>query len=841
MTGDALELNEQQREAAEHVRGPLLVLAPVGTGKTTVIAHRAARAVEEGIDPGSVLCLSFTNRAAREMKERIALRLSRHAGEITVRTFHGLCAHILRHDADALGIASDFTICDEEDAKEVMLGLADAHGLSADSTDNLARFLLELAETAGRPPGLNGRMPDPRELFDRLQGPREVVVTAPPGFDPRRLLDDYNQALRSQNQVDFAGLIREVGRLFRERPDRLSEWQRTYGWVQVDEVQDTSFDEWFILRDLAKSHRNLAFFGDIDQTIYEWRDSRPFEILANFKRVFDPVREIYLTQNYRSARNVLRACVSFIRSLERSVTKEILPVAEDAGRKIYVREEQTLRNEALWVARQIEHVKREHGLRNHHIAILTRSNPTAAELSKVLTEQGVEHFVIDNLRFFRRPEVKDALAAVRVLINRSDGSSLLRLLKRLPEHVKPATLERVRAIPPEVGLRLTDFVDPATFLHGDPYAPLLAAVRDARLVVFDVEATGLDTNRDEVIELAAVRVGEAGEVSRLHRYLRNRVPVGSSALVHGITDEFLAREGADPAEAFGEFQRFASGCVLAGHNVGYDLGMVNGQLARLGGPRLDTNSWFDTLDMTRRFFRLPRYTLQQICKELGLDAKPSHHAMDDVEATWKLIQRLVPCVWQHEARRRELVGGLRDEFEGLHELFRDWAAMLERQRPIFLLQSILDETRLLQTYQAQPDGGKKAGHLRELVYLFERYDDATLPPREALVNLVNLTSLGNEADRYIEREDKVMLLTVHQAKGLEFDTVFIAGATDSQFPSYHSVREKRIDEEHRLFYVAMTRARKRVFISYHRVGRNERLQAPSRFIDLIPTDLRSVC
>src|SRR5262245_61983498 len=165
MTGDAVELNEQQCQAVEHVHGPLLVLAPVGTGKTTVIAHRAARAVEQGIDPSTILCLSFTNRAAREMKERIALCLSRHAGEITVRTFHGLCAHVLRHDADALGIASDFTICDEEDAKEIMLGLAEAAGLSVDNPDNLGRFLLELAENAGRPPSLSGRVPDPRELF----------------------------------------------------------------------------------------------------------------------------------------------------------------------------------------------------------------------------------------------------------------------------------------------------------------------------------------------------------------------------------------------------------------------------------------------------------------------------------------------------------------------------------------------------------------------------------------------------------------------------------------------------------------------------------------------------
>src|SRR5262249_19090815 len=163
------------------------------------------------------------------------------------------------------------------------------------------------------------------------------------------------------------------------------------------------------------------------------------------------------------------------------------------------------------------------------------------------------------------------------------------------------------------------------------------AVAEGRLVVFDVETTGLDFSRDEVIELAAIRVGAHGELGRLHRYLRNQVPVGTSSLVHGITDDFLAREGVDPAQAFEDFRRFSDQCVYAvGHNIGYDLNMVNGQLARLGAPQLREEPQFDTLDMTRRFFRLPRYTLQQICKELGLDAKPSHHAMDDVEATWKL-------------------------------------------------------------------------------------------------------------------------------------------------------------------------------------------------------------
>jgi DNA helicase-2/ATP-dependent DNA helicase PcrA len=305
-----------------------------------------------------------------------------------------------------------------------------------------------------------------------------------------------------------------------------------------------------------------------------------------------------------------------------------------------------------------------------------------------------------------------------------------------------------------------------------------------------------------------------------------------------MTDEFLAASGRDPCAALAEFLEFARGGVAVGHNVSYDLNLLNCQLGRLGLPRWQPVSMYDTLDMARRFYRYQRYTLGHLSRELGLARQPSHRAIDDAETTWLLVRRMIPSVHHLEPRRREVVGRLLPEFAGLQERFRKWAGLLEQERPAVVLRAVLTESGLERYWRNQPDGARRWANLEELVSLFERYDDRALPPREAVLQIANMVALGNEADRYAGREDRVAILTAHQAKGLEFDTVFIAGATDSLFPSRHSVREGRLDEEHRLFYVALTRARRQVFISYHERDARTYPQSPSRFITLIPEGLR---
>ncbi len=826
-------LNERQDEAVRHVFGPLLVLAPVGTGKTTVIARRTAHAIEAGIDPAVILCLSFTNRAAREMKDRIVARLGRQAAEVHVSTFHGLCAHVLRHEADALGLAPDYTICDEEDAKELLENIAADLGLRA-AGDGLGGRLYSFMESVNLA-SLEAEV-DVEGRFAAFANDDCAGFRVPAHFKPQALIDRYQQHLAAHDLVDFSGLIADMARLFREHPDRLDKWRRVYQWVQVDEVQDTNGPEYGIIANLAAGHRNLAFFGDVDQTIYEWRGSDPATVLGRFREDFGPPREVVLTRNYRSARRVLEACESFIRRLDTAVTRRLEPDSAADG-SVCVFGAPGPAEEAEWIAATIGELRRRQGLRNRDVAVLARTNATAAEVSGVLARRQIDHFVIEKFKFFRRPEVKDATAVVRVLLNRHDAGSLLRLLARVPGGLRPETLTAVRRLPAEAGLRLTDLVDPVTFSHGDPFGLLLERLEQGRVVVFDVEATGLDVNRDEIVELAALRPGPGGAADRFHALLRPSVPVGPSAAIHGFTDDFLAREGRDPGAVLADFLRFADDAVLVGHNVGYDLALLRSQCRRLGidCPRF---AGCDTLDMSRRFCRLRRYTLAHLCKELDLDVRPSHRADEDVAATWRLLEYLLGPVRRSKAVREGLVAGLREEFRAWAERIQGWRDCLETERPILLLERVLSESGLRRHWEGQADGSRRTASLLELSYLFQRYDDARLSPREALVRLAGITSLGNETDRYIEQEDKVLVLTIHQAKGLEFDTVFIAGATDQEFPTYHSRRDGRIDEEHRLFYVALSRARNRVFVSWSQADSRGRERTASRFLAMIPEHLR---
>ena len=833
MPGHLDELNDQQREAARFLEGPLLVHAPVGTGKTTVLAHRAAQAILAGRDPASLLCLSFTNRAARQMRERISALLGGRGNEITVRTFHGFCTQVLRLEADMLGLPHDFSICDESDTRELLLEAWRQQVVGREAPDKFADVLSRFASMVKSAEGMPA---DPEALLVRIGediGFEAISVLS--AFDPRRLIEDYNARLSASGALDFTDLIARVHSLFREHPGRLRYWQDLYPWIQVDEVQDTTPAEFAILVMLAGLSRNLAFFGDLDQTIYEWRGSKPWRLLGEFLRKFDPVKQIELTKNYRSSRHILEACLALVLVLEKGVTKSIECMSGADGKKVFVHQADNPDAEGKWIAWAIEQITTRHKVPRQQIAILVRTNRDAADLSTVLAREKVEHFLIDKVPFFRQPEIKDALALVRFLLNPLDGASLRRVLSRGTLRVPLDVVEEVRRLPAEVGLRLADLVDPLTHEDLDPFGLLLRRLDEGRVVVFDTETTGLDTARDDVVELAAIRAGIAGQTASLRALLTTTRPLEEAARVHGITLQMLDAEGREPRTVYAEFLAFLEGCVLAGHNVGYDVNIVRSQMRRLGLDWPEDVCAFDTLELCRRFFSLPRYTLTAVCQSLGLDASPSHHAMDDVHAAWQLLRRIVPLLLASRPGRQRAAGRFAPHFREAARKLDGWRKLADCERPNVLLDRLLDESGLRDWHGKQDRGKERLARLHELGKLFGQYDDALLPPREALLSLTHLAALGNEMDRYLETEDKVMVLTAHQAKGLEFDTVFIAGATDRQFPSQRSVREGRAAEEQRLFYVAMTRARTRLIVSYHREN-SGRAQEPSRYLALLPAE-----
>lgn len=834
------DLNEKQKEVVQQIKGSLLVMAPVGTGKTKVITHRAAYAIRMGITPSKILCLSFTNRASREIKDRVSSFLGNTAREISVRTFHSLCAYLIRCEASRIGIDADFTIYDEEDAKHVLGQIWREQNIKVFRRDyeRFENLLFNFIEDVKLAP-YNGISPKSlNEIFQNLLWSTHLYETSKnQNFNPETIFNKYNKQLSDNHALDFADLIVHVHELFNENPNVLSKWQNTYEWIQVDEVQDTNCSEYLIISQLAKEHKNLAFFGDIDQTIYEWRGSVPYRILERFKSEFAPVKEITFNKNYRSTRTILQACQAVISRYQKAVTKKIEPEAREIGEKLIVQSARTLEEEARWIASQIKDARKNLGLSYRDIAVLTRTNLLGATISNVFERAGIPHFLVEQFKFFRRAEIKDAVAYIRILLNRYDANSLMRVLARPPKGIGQATIEKIREIPRNVGLKLVDFADSQTLQFGDPFGLLLEKFFENKVVVFDVETTGLDVHKDEIIEIAALKIGKKGIIARFHEYVKNSRPVGDSYKVHGISDDYLALKGKDPAGVFRAFLKFIEGCVLVGHNVYYDVSILKSKLRRVGFSEAVTGHCYDTLEMARRFYNLPKYNLKSICKELTIGKIPTHRAADDVEATAELLNILIPHIENKKTDREKLIGEFGGHFQKLANILEQWRVAIEDTRPKILLEKILKESGLSDYWAKQENGEKRVKNLKELVALFDRFDDEALPVAEALQNILTMVSLGHEADRYLQYDDRVLILTVHQAKGLEFDTVFVAGATDNEFPSWKSQREGREDEEHRLFYVAMTRAKKRLFLSYFKINNFLRPQVCSRYIRMIPRNL----
>jgi len=801
---------EEQQAIIAAIEGPILVMAPVGTGKTRVLAERVANAVGNGVAANRILCMTFTNRAAQEMASRTRIVHPESAGRLTVKTFHGLCAHILRTEADDLGIPADFVIYDEEDTKDLLGDLV--------SRGTEHRDLQELMNAIG---DVKERAP-----ADRLRE-RVTLGALYVGSPWEKLAESYHAALRARHALDFADLVYLARTAFLAHPAVAKRWAERFDFLQVDEVQDTQLAEYEIVRHLALRTRNLAMIGDFDQTIYEWRHAEPTALLESYAADFDP-KPYPLSYNHRATRVLISAADGFAGSFEERHTKCVPADHCPEGDPILVHSASTEAHEADWILERIQAlVSGRRAFRYNRTAVLTRTNRRTALIYRRL-EGKVPCLAVEQFEFFRRQEIKDALAYLRLIQNPNDGGAMRRVLLRPARGIGEATLDAIQKEGVPAGLRLSDLAVGETLRRGDPYAALLDALRGGKVVVFDTETTGLDPSLDEVVELATLTAAEGG-MSETHAYLCNRVDVGESERIHGLSNAFLTEHGEPPEEVLGRFLEQTEGAVFVGHNVGFDLRMVRAHARRLG---LDVPPfvWADTLDLAHRFAKATDFRLETLAETLDLTHKPAHRATDDVRTTWDLLQALAPKIQGSAAERMRTVEKHGKAFGDLARLFDGWREAGAVARPLELLDRVLEESGLLAYYQKEPN---RAANLGELRRVFRERDDLKLDPETSLRVLLEFTALARNLDTYSEADNRLPILTVHQAKGLEFDNVFIAGAVDGDFPSWFSTRDGRVEEERRLFYVAMTRARQRLFVSYHRQW-NDRQKQPSPFLAAIP-------
>ena len=788
-------------------------MAPVGTGKTLALAERAGHAVSKGIDPDRILCLTFTNRAAKEMSERIKRKHPKFFKEMTISTFHAFCANMLRAESRVIGIPTDFVVYDDVDSIELLqdIGHFDVR-MARDIYYEMGNAKLNASGNFISAGGLMG------DLFEHM-----IDATA-------SISIEYQRSLQARHALDFQDLLVLVRSMLKENAEIRERWINRYDFVQVDEVQDTHFSEYRVVRALAQQSGNLAMIGDFDQTIYEWRGSQPGKLIETFKKDFAPVSVLHLNENYRSTKILLNAANTFASTFS-SHSNGCIPGPDvEEGSQISIHIEESEEDEGARIAQIImDHYKDDPDFQFNRVGILTRTNRRGTIISNVLGNLDIPHVTVEQYEFFRRQEIKDALAYLKILINPHDLSSLLRVLHRPSKGIGDVTEYTILNDGGKIGLNLTDMINPSTLKHGDPFGALLDAVESGSVVVFDVETTGLDRERDEVIEIAARRLEQGKIADEFHAFLRNSKPVGSSESVHGFSDAFLSTNGEDAAEVFGRFFEWCKDSIMVGHNVAFDIDMIGAHADKLGvDPQVF--EWFDTLNMAHRFIPQKQYRLIDLAKSLNLEHAPTHQATDDVLCTVELLQKLIPMLKKDAAQRRILVSKHGKPFWMVANQIKDWRTKMLKLRPPELLNHILVDSGLDELYS---DKAMRTMNLEQLRQVFKFRDVPNLHPETSLREIIKFATLAKNIDFLADTDNRVPIITIHQAKGLEFDIVFIAGAVDGEFPNYFAVRDNQLEEEKRMFYVALTRAKKQLYITGFKSNTRGQSLRPSRFIQMM--------
>ena len=406
-------LNPEQREAVETLEGPLLVLAGAGTGKTRVLTTRFAHILLTGrAYPGQVLAVTFTNKAAREMRERVGAILGRPVEGLWLGTFHSLCARMLRRHAEHVGLTSSFSILDVDDQHRLLKQVMEAAGL------DIKRWA---------PPALMAQI---QRWKDRGLAPSRITPAEDTDFANGRARDlyaGYQERLRSLNAADFGDLLLHMTEILRGQPDVLAQYHRAFRYILVDEYQDTNLVQYLWLRLLAQSHHNICCVGDDDQSIYSWRGAEVENILR-FEKDFPGARIVRLEANYRSTAPILAAAAGLIAHNEGRLGKTLRPgVADAEGEKVSVLAVWDSDEEARVVGERIEALRRD-GNALAEIAVLVRAGFQTRAFEERLITLGVPYRVVGGPRFYERAEIRDALAYARVLVQPADDLAFERIV-----------------------------------------------------------------------------------------------------------------------------------------------------------------------------------------------------------------------------------------------------------------------------------------------------------------------------------------------------------------------------------------------------------------------------
>ena len=715
-------LNDRQREAVTHAGSPLLILAGAGSGKTRVLTHRIAYLLATGrARAGQILAITFTNKAAAEMRERAGFLVGDDARRMWVSTFHSACVRLLRYEHEAAGLSSSFTIYDAQDSQRLIQMV-----LKAQDVD-IKRFT---------PKMVAARISDAK---NELIGPARYAELA--GKDPvshivAAAYVEYDKRMRASNALDFDDLIMRTVELLRDNPLIAEHYHRRFRHILVDEYQDTNHAQYVLVRALVGDGSDgvtpaeLTVVGDSDQSIYAFRGAT-IRNIEEFERDFAGARTILLEQNYRSTQNILSAANAVIARNTGRRAKNLWTASGD-GALITLDAADSEHDEARFVVGEIDRLA-DAGTDWGDIAVFYRTNAQSRALEELLVRQGIPYRVVGGTRFYERREIKDALAYLQVISNPDDTVAARRVL--------------------------------------------------------NVPKRGIGAKAEEAIAAHAAHYGISFGAALRHLWLRAGCPAGEGegidvdALARPVSSDEAGAAPADPASA------------------------ATGEGAKPAGEREEATA--SSQDSVER------------------ESAPDPASVPEVVGITPRAAKSAAAFW------------------GLIETLRAAEARGASQADI--LEEVLDRTGYLAELRRSddPQDASRVENLAELHSVAGAF--AADAPTGTLADFLERVALVADSDQVPaegERGGQVTLMTVHTAKGLEFPAVFVTGMEDGTFPHQRSLGdESELEEERRLAYVAITRARERLYLTRAAVrsawGTPQEMP-PSRFLDDIPAELLDV-
>ena len=734
-------LNPAQREAVLTTEGPLLVLAGAGSGKTRVLTFRIAHMLGDlGVKPWQVLAITFTNKAAAEMRERLAALIPSGTRGMWVCTFHAMCVRMLREDADLLGYTGQFTIYDDDDSKRMVRDIMQALGIEQKQFPiNMIRSKISSAKNA---------MIGPEDMLKSADSPNDKKAA--------QVYLELERRLRAANAMDFDDLLVRALELLRTRPEVLDKYQERFRYISVDEYQDTNHVQYEIANLLAAKYQNLMVVGDDDQSIYSWRGADITNIL-DFEKDFKNCKTVKLEQNYRSTGHILSAANAVVRHNSQRKDKRLF-TAEGDGEKIQAFQASDERDEGRWIAGEIEKLHAK-GTSYDDIAVFYRTNAQSRILEDMFLRAGVPYKIVGGTRFFDRAEIRDVMAYLKMIVNPADEMSVKRVINTPRRGIGSTSIQKIEQLARDNHCSFFQACEIACAETG----MFSAKVRNglSSFVSLVREGRRMDGELKDVVEMIVDKTGLL-QAFRAEGTMESESRAENIQEFLGVAAEFeeTHEDIEGTLESLEELRAAGVADVPAGAEP---EPVVVSAPAPEPGPSAPASS-FEAL--------------------VGARDAAGSNPLDSLAA---------PALSPQDALAAAIAGNA-------------YAASTE-----------------------MPAGA---------VHVERTYGPLTC---KALPALMEWLALRSDLDSLAGETHAITMMTIHSAKGLEFPAVFVAGMEEGIFPHVHdfggSDDPGKLEEERRLAYVAITRARKRLFLTYAATRRtygSTSANPRSRFLNEIP-------